>query len=742
MQNFITDIIDADLASGKHTTVTTRFPPEPNGYLHIGHIKSICLNFGLAEQYGGKCHLRFDDTNPTTENIEYVTAIQRDIAWLGFDWKTDLYFASDYYERLYGHAMELIDKGLAYVCELSEDDVRAYRGTVNEPGKNSPYRDRPPAESRALFEKMRAGEVEEGAAVLRAKIDMASPNMKMRDPLIYRIKKAHHYRTGDTWCVYPLYDFTHCLSDAYEAITHSICTLEFENNRELYDWVLDNVTLDTKPLPRQHEFARLNLNYTMTSKRKLLQLVNEGHVSGWDDPRMPTVAGLRRRGVTKEALRNFMDMIGVAKANSTVDVGKLEYCIRDDLNQRSPRVMCVLEPLKVVITNYPEGKTEEIDAPYFPADVGKPGSRTVPLSREIYIERSDFMKEPPKGFFRLRPGGEVRLRYAMVIRCDEVVEDTHGNVTELRCTYDDSADRKVKGTIHWVSASHAVPCTVRVYDRLFNVESPTDIADLNPDSLVEMHGCQLEPAAANNDEVGCFQFERQGYFSRDTIDSKPDALVFNRTITLRDTWAKLQADDKPAEQPKATAKPQVQKAEEALAPDAQQRADQFAAGGAAAADARRMALTPALGRLFEEARSHSKHAAAVAKWIVNEVVRHPGALEGGTAVLDGKSLAELVELVEGGTINGTAGKEVLAEMIATTHKPRDIVAAKGLEQIGGEAELEPVIDTILADNPDPVARFKDGNTKLMGFFVGQVMRATQGRADAALVTKLLQQKLR
>ncbi len=746
MQNFIADIIDADLASGRHTTVTTRFPPEPNGYLHIGHAKSICLNFGLARKYGGKCHLRFDDTNPTTEKPEYVASIQRDVRWLGFDWGEHLYFASDYYERLYQHAVELIERGLAYVCELSEQDVRAYRGTVTEPGKNSPYRDRDVAENLALFQRMRDGELDEGAAVLRAKIDMASPNMKLRDPPIYRIKKAHHYRTGDAWCVYPLYDFTHALSDAYERITHSICTLEFENNRELYDWVVNNVTLDCEPLPRQHEFARLNLSYTLMSKRKLLQLVNEGHVSGWDDPRMPTIAGLRRRGITPEAIRAFCDMIGVAKANSTVDVGKLEYCIRDDLNQRAPRVMCVLRPLRVVIDDFPEGRTDTLTAPFFPADVGKPGAREVPFTRELFIEETDFMKTPARSFHRLSPGAAVRLRYAHVIRCDEVIEDDAGRVIELRCSrLDDEGEAKVKGTIHWVSAEHGVPCTVRLYDRLFDAEAPTELSELNPTSLIELTTAVIEPAAARGEAGERMQFERQGYFCTDSVDSRPDALVFNRTVTLRDTWAKLQQKTPKSAPDRAAARPleptasrpkgKSPKRDEPLSAAVQARVSGYVAKGVADADARRLAQNEAAAALFDATLEHSERAAAIARWIVNEVARQP------SFELSGAALADLVELVEAGTITATAGKDVLGEMLASGGSAAAIVSRRGLEQLGTEDALAPVVAKVLAENPEPVERYRAGNKKLLGFFVGQVMRATSGRADAALVNRLLSREL-
>ncbi|MCC6527005.1 MAG: glutamine--tRNA ligase/YqeY domain fusion protein, partial [Polyangiaceae bacterium] len=550
--NFLRAIVQEDVAAQRHGgVVATRFPPEPNGYLHIGHAKSICLNFGLARDFGGKCNLRFDDSNPETEDVEYVESIARDVRWLGFEW-SGLYYASDYFDALYGFALELVDKGLAYVCELSEDEIRAYRGSVTEPGRPSPYRDRTPTENRALLEKMRRGEMPDGSAVLRAKIDMSSPNMKMRDPPLYRIRHAHHYRQGDKWAIYPLYDFIHPLSDALEGITHSICTLEFENNRELYDWVLDHTSVPARP--HQYEFARLNLTYTLMSKRKLLALVESKRVRGWDDPRMPTLAGMRRRGVTAEAIRSFCDMIGVAKANSTVDFDKLEYCVRDDLNQKAPRAMAVQKPLRVVVETYPEGETEHFPAPLFPPDVGRPGSREVPFGRVVYIERDDFSEEPPKGFHRLAPGREVRLRYAYVVRCEKVVKDADGEVVELRCSHDPTSrggapadGRKVKGTIHWVSAAHAVDGELRLYDRLLSVERP-DLAEgdlpslLNPDSLVTLTGCKLEPELAAAPAGSAFQFERLGYFAVDP-DSRPDRPVFNRVVTLRDTWAKLAARD-------------------------------------------------------------------------------------------------------------------------------------------------------------------------------------------------------
>ncbi|HHT91329.1 MAG TPA: glutamine--tRNA ligase/YqeY domain fusion protein [Firmicutes bacterium] len=544
--NFIRNIIDEDLASGKHKAIVTRFPPEPNGYLHIGHAKSICLNFGIARDYGGTCHLRFDDTNPEKEEIEYIESIQEDVRWLGFDWGEHLYFASDYFEQLYNLAVELIKQGKAYVCELSADQIRQYRGTLTEPGKDSPYRNRSVEENLDLFERMRRGEFEEGSHVLRAKIDMSAANIVMRDPTLYRIRKVSHHRTGDAWCIYPMYDFTHCLSDAIESITHSICTLEFENNRALYEWILEQVY--PQPHPRQIEFARLNLSYTMMSKRKLLELVNEGIVKGWDDPRMPTLSGLRRRGYTPAAIRDFADRIGVSKANSMVDYSFLEHCLREDLNQSSPRTMAVLRPLKVVIENYPEGQVEQLEAVNNPQDP-KAGTRLIPFAREIYIEQEDFMMDPPKKFFRLAPGREVRLRFAYFITCTDVIYDAEGNIVEIRATYDPETKggsapdgRKVKSTLHWVAAEQSLQAEIRLYDHLFTTEDPSegDLEDiLNPNSLEVLEGARVELNLQDVQPGDRFQFERIGYFCVDP-DSSPTHLVFNRTVSLRDTWSKLQ----------------------------------------------------------------------------------------------------------------------------------------------------------------------------------------------------------
>ncbi len=553
--DFIRQIAADDLASGKHKTVVTRFPPEPNGHLHIGHAKSITLNFGLAGEIpGGQCHLRFDDSNPETEDMEYVEAIKDDVKWLGYDWGDHLYFASDYFEKLYDFAVRLIRAGKAYVCSLSEDEIRSYRGTVTAPGTDSPDRGRSAEENLDLFSRMRSGEFSDGEHVLRAKIDMSSPNMKMRDPLLYRIRHAPHYRTGDKWCVYPMYDFAHCLSDAIEGITHSLCTLEFENNRPLYDWIIDNVPAPSKP--RQIEFARLNLNFTVMSKRKLIELVEGRRVSGWDDPRLPTIAGLRRRGVTPEAIRSFCGRIGVAKANSVIDVALLEKAIRDDLNPATPRVMGVLDPIKVVIINYPEEQTEELEAPYFPDEPEKMGYRKVPFSRELYIERSDFMEDPPKKFFRLAPGREVRLRWAYLVTCVEAQKNDKGEVTEIHCTYDpntrggDAPDgRRVKGTIHWVSASHALSAEVRLYDRLFSEPAPDSGKDsdfkqhINPHSL-DVVEARVEKSLENAGPGERFQFERTGYFYTDPEDHTPERPVFNRIVPLRDSWAKIAGKSK------------------------------------------------------------------------------------------------------------------------------------------------------------------------------------------------------
>ncbi len=773
--DFIRDRVAADVAAGKAAgRVATRFPPEPNGYLHIGHAKSICLNFGVAKEWQGTCNLRFDDTNPLTEDPEYVQSIEDDVRWLGFDWQERKFFASDYFERLYECAVTLIERGLAYVDSSSEEEIREYRGTVTEAGRESPYRGRSVAENLDLFARMRAGEFPDGAHVLRARIDMAAANMKMRDPLLYRIRHAAHHRTGTKWVIYPLYDYTHCLSDAIEGITHSLCTLEFENNRELYDWILER--LWPEPRPQQIEFARLNLTYTVLSKRVLLQLVSRGLVDGWDDPRLPTLSGLRRRGFTASAIRTFCDEIGVAKANSMVDVAQLEHAIRDDLNRTAPRVLCVLRPIKVVIENYPADREEIFDAPYFPEDVGKPGSRPLPFSRELWIERDDFAEVPPKGFHRLSPGSEVRLRYAYLIRCTGVVKDpASGEITELRCTYDPdsrggtAADgRRVKGTLHWVSARHALPVDVRLYDRLFGVPRPDTSGDaylsqLHPESLVALSGW-IEPSVKGVPELGAtaghrYQFERQGFFFRDPKDSGPGRLVFNRTVTLRDSWAresertvaegapapgKAKSESKPAAKAAAPAEPRPDDTDPWAGLDAAARAraeryrnDQ----GVGAEQARLLAAPAGVAALYEAAVASGGKPAAVGKWIVNELLRE---LKGRTVEslpFGGTELAELASLVEDGAISSTAGKDVLARLLASGGSPRSIVSELGLEQVSDEAAIAPVIDRLLAENPDNVAAYRAGKATLLGWFVGQAMRATGGKAKPELVQALLKARL-
>ncbi len=744
-KDFLREIVDEHNRRGTYGgRVLTRFPPEPNGYLHIGHAKSICLNFGLAQQYGGACNLRMDDTNPTTEDPEYVASIQNDVRWLGFEW-AGFFHASDYFQKLYDFAERLIRDGKAYVCSLSEADMRAYRGTISEPGRESPYRSRSVEENLDLFRRMRNGEFPDGAHTLRAKIDMSDPNMKMRDPPLYRIRRAHHYRTGDAWCVYPLYDFAHCLSDAIEGITHSICTLEFENNRELYDWILDQLV--EEPRPHQYEFARLNITYTVLSKRKLLELVGQKHVRGWDDPRMPTISGLRRRGYTPEAIRQFCEVIGVAKTNSVVDVALLESCVRDDLNRRAPRVLCVLDPLKVTLVNVPEGEVITRDAPYFPPDVPEgTGSREVPLSRTVFIERDDFSESPPKGWHRLAPGAEVRLRHAGVIRCDEVVKDERGEIVELRCTLDRSGEKKPKGTIHWVSAAHALDCEVRIYDRLFTVESPDREADdwkqfLNPQSLVVKTGCKIEPSVAGAEPGARFQFERHGFFSVDT-DSKSGALVFNRTVPLKDSWAKQAQPQAPARptRPSREAEPAAARAPKELPPEAVALRDRH---GVSAEEARVLAAEPAFASLFEGAVAKGATPKTAGTLVATELWRalkadgrDPSGLAFGAA-----ELAELASLVDDGTLTAKLAREVLDEMLASGAKPAEIVAKRGYRQVSDAGALGASIDAVLAAKGDLVARYRGGETKLFGVLMGEVMKATGGKANAKVAGDVLRSKL-
>ncbi len=757
--NFITEIIDKDLRQRRYPGIVTRFPPEPNGYLHIGHAKSICLNFGLALDYGGECNLRFDDTNPETESIEYVENMKRDVQWLGFQWARERY-ASDYFERLHEFAVQLISEGKAYVDSLPDEEVSAYRGTVTASGTPSPYRDRGVEENLDLFARMRQGEFPNGAHVLRAKIDLASPNMKMRDPVLYRIVHAAHYRRGDAWCIYPLYDFAHGLSDAIEGVSHSICTLEFENNRAIYDWLVENLRgkcgLPASPRPYQYEFARLNLDYTVLSKRKLIKLVEGGHVKNWDDPRMPTVSGLRRRGVTPEAIREFANRIGVAKANSRVDVGIFDAAVRDDLNYRAPRVLMVLRPLRVVLTKYPERKVEHLEAPYWPHDVPRQGSRTVPFSRELYIERDDFMENPPEGFHRLIPGGRVRLRHAYVIRCDEVVKNPAGEIVELRCTYDaDTLGRnptggRVKGTIHWVSAPHAVKAEVRLYDRLFRVPDPEagdgDFIDyLNPESLIAVEG-YVEPSVRQDPPDTRYQFERLGYFWPDSVDSRPDHLVFNRIVTLRDSWTKAEEKSRvqaeAARQPARTAEPRLKaepkaQAEADLTPEQQARHARLRALGVGKAEVGVLVREPRLASYLDDAARHGDMA-AIAVWVVNDL---GPAIRAGDVKISPARLAAMVTLLKDGTINSRIAKDVLAEALRTGADPVQIVEGQGLLQVSDAGVIEPIVDRLIAENPDKVRAYRNGKTALAGFFVGQVMRETQGRANPQLVQHLVARRL-
>jgi len=773
--NFVRAIIDQHLAEGRYPRVVTRFPPEPNGYLHIGHAKSICLNFGLAETYGGQCHLRMDDTNPSKEETEYVQSIMDDVRWLGFTWGEELYYASDYFERFYSFAQDLIRSGKAYVDSLSRDELRRMRGSLTEAGEDSPYRTRSAEESLELLRGMREGEFAEGEHVLRAKIDMSHPNMLMRDPPLYRIMRAHHHRTGDAWNIYPMYDFAHCISDAIEGISHSICTLEFENNRELYDWILDAVGF-AEPRPHQYEFARLSLEYTVMSKRKLLTLVKDGHVSGWDDPRMPTIAGLRRRGFTAEAIRAFADLIGVAKTNSTVDMGKLEFCIREDLNHRAPRVMVVLSPIEVVIDDMPEGETEWLDASYWPEDIPQIGSRAVPLTRRIYIEADDFMETPPKGYHRLSPGGEVRLRYGYVIRCTGVDRDDRGEIvrihatrdTESRSGTDGASDRRVKGTIHWVSAEHALPAEVRLYDRLFTVPQPEradgDFIDyLNPESNVVIK-TMTEPSLKGLAGGEHLQFERQGYFFSDPKDHNPDGLlVFNRVVGLRDSWAKKVARDElaaaPASAPLPAQPARTKKVEEDTRPDKLTRAEirerhfeadpslrarfeQFRdARGLSEEDAELCAETHAIADYFEAACAVYPSPTSVARWVINELLRTIKETSFEDLKLTPANLANIAKRADEGAISATAGKQVYAEALTNDEPVDSIIARLGLAQLSDPDAIKAHVATVMAAHPGEVEAYRGGKTKLFGFFIGKVLKSTGGRAHPEMTATLVREAL-
>ncbi len=746
--NFIEQIVERDLESGKVRQVVTRFPPEPNGYLHIGHAKSICLNFGMAGDYKGTCHLRFDDTNPETEDAEYVHAIQKDIRWLGFDWGDDLFHASDYFERLYDLAVRLIRDGKAYVDSQSEEEIRENRGTVTQHGTDSIFRDRTRDENLDLFGRMRAGEFQDGEHVLRARLDMSSPNMLLRDPVIYRIKHSAHYRTGSDWPIYPLYDFAHPLSDAIEGISHSLCSLEFEVHRPLYDWLVD--ALFSGPRPYQYEFARLNLDYTIMSKRKLLRLVESGAVDGWDDPRMPTLAGMRRRGITPEAIRRFCDLIGVAKADNRVDIGMFEYVIRDDLNHKAPRVMAVLDPLKVTLSNWPKDKIEWIDASYWPRDVPKDGSRLVPFGGTFYIDRDDFRIDPPKKFHRLSPGAEVRLRHGYVIRCDEVITGPDGKVQELICSYDSGtrtgdASRRVKGTIHWVEASQAVPAEFRLYDRLFSVPNPEAASEdedfmafVNPQAKVVVTGL-IEHSVSEAEPGTRLQFERQGYFMVDE-DSSAENLVFNRTITLRDTWEKKAplAESRKKQRPASStpAGPPIPTLTSAQKKEASRVKVTF---GLSSDDSAILAADDWLLGLFETA-ARDATPTLVANWVLHDVQRLRKT-SSEPPVLEARLLASLVNLVETNVISGRTGRELLTEVLFTGEDPARLVEQRSLGQIEDTGVLELAVKSAVESNAGKADAYREGKRGLMGFFMGQVMRETGGRASPEVVRGLLEKAL-
>jgi glutaminyl-tRNA synthetase len=777
--DFIRQIVRDDLARGRYDgTVVTRFPPEPNGYMHIGHAKSVCLNFGIAEEFGGRCHLRFDDTNPEKESEDFVRQFQDDIRWLGFDWGEHLYFASDYFERMYECAQVLIRKGLAYVDSQPPAGIREGRGTVTEPGVESPYRDRTVEVNLQMFERMRAGEYKDGTHVLRAKIDMASPNMLMRDPVLYRIRHAHHYRRGDEWCIYPLYDYAHCLEDAFEGVTHSICTLEFENNRELYDWVLENAGFD-EPRPHQYEFARLELEHAVLSKRRIAPLVAAGVVSGWDDPRLSTVAGIRRRGVPPEAVRFFCDMIGVARTNSTVDADKFSFAVRETLNPVAPRVMAVLDPIRVVLTDYPDDKVESLEAPYFPPDVPRDGSREVPFSRELLIERDDFSEDPPKGFRRLVPGGEVRLRYAYVIRCDEVVKDEDGRIVELRCSHDPTTlgggspeGRKVKGTIQWVSARHALEAEVRLFGPLFRLsesdeDEATEDADLldlvDPDSLEIVRGARVEPSVAADAPDVRYQFERTGYFWRDPVDGREGTWVFNRIVPLKDSWGRKAveaakaaeagperskeppAPSKPVGGPDAGSKPRISEQRASVRaedPELQARFDRYQADlGLAPEQADVLTSSRPASDFFEAALSEHDDAPDVAAWVVTDL---RGLLDDRSVddlAFDGAALGRLAALVVAGRVSRRAAKDVLARMVERGGDPAALIEEMGLTKMTDTDALGAIVDEVLAKWPEKVEEYRGGNANLMGLFIGQVMKATQGAADPGRTRALLSERL-
>lgn len=784
--DFIRQQVREDLETDRYGgRVVTRFPPEPNGYLHVGHATGICLNFGIAEEFGGRCHLRYDDTNPEKEGEEFVRAIQEDVRWLGFDWGDHLYYASDYFERMYACAVRLIEKRLAYVDSQPLDAIREGRGSVTEPGVPSVYRDRPIAENLDLFARMRAGEFGDGAHVLRARIDMSSPNMLMRDPVLYRIRHAEHYRQGSDWCIYPLYDYAHCLEDAFEGVTHSICTIEFENNREVYDWVLENVGFE-EPRPHQYEWAGLDLENAVLSKRSIAPLVADGVVGGWNDPRLATIAAYRRRGVPPEAVRRLARIVGVSRSGARTEEAKFEYAIRDVLNAEAPRVMAVLDPLKVVITNAPEGSVEELNVPYFPPDVGREGSRPVPFTRELWIERSDFSTRPPKGYRRLVPGGEVRLRHAYVIRCDEVIEDGHGAVLELHCSYDPETrggaapdGRTIKGTIHWVSAARAVDAEVRLFSPL--LRGPDVDEDgreipiterVDPTSITVVSHAKIEPSVIDDPPDRRYQFERTGYFWRDPVDSRDDALVFNRIVSMKsgyrphearsgkptgsaghdgaeregaDDDARTDVSKRTPHDPGPSVRPRVSGRRARARDDDPLLAERFTryqeALGLSRQDADVLTESTALCDFFEDAMAEHDDPRAVAGWIVTDMRGILGDRSIGEVPFRGDALGRLVALVSDGTVTRRAGKDVLARMARDGGEPAELVESMGLIAVSDTDALGTVVEDVLAAWPDKVREYRDGNRNLMGLFVGEVMRVTKGAADPKAARALLTERL-
>ncbi len=745
-KNFLQTIVEKDLQSGKYKEIITRFPPEPNGFPHIGHAKSIFINFGIARDYNGHCNLRMDDTNPTKEDTQYVEALKDAVLWLGYKWEGNIHFTSDYFTQIHKYAIKLITMGKAYVDSVDEEKMRELRGTVTEAGKRSKYAKRTVAENLDMFERMRKGEFKDGEHVLRAKIDMSAANMKMRDPLMYRIRHAEHFRTGNKWCIYPMYDFAHSLSDYIEGVSHSICTLEFENNRDIYNWVLDTLDL-TPPRPYQHEFARLGINYTVMSKRKLLELVKGKYVNGWDDPRLPTIAGLRRKGYTPESIVTFCEKVGIAKANSMVDISQLEFTIRADLNTKVPRVMCVLDPLKITLVNYKE-KGEKLDASYYPDDVPKKGSRALPFSREIYIERDDFEENPPKGYFRLTPEQPVRLKHGYIIACKEIIKDINGCITEIKAEYyptsqsgSDSSGIKVKSAIHWVSADTAKKVEVRLYDRLYSSEIPESIEDLNPNSLKVITDALIEPAVVNEKPDERFQFERQGYFYADPIDYTDEKPVYNKIVGLKDSWGKKTKVTPQKSQTKEK-KEQIDGEVVAMTPEQEKLFDRYKKELKLNGEiANTLARDADLSAFFEMALKVLYSPINLANIITNEVAREIKQSSKDSLKFTPNQIAELIKMVDKATISNKIAKQVFEEMVTSGANPKEIVEKRGLLQISDPDHIGRVIDEIIEKNYENLEKFRAGNKKLLGFFVGQVLKATGGKANPKLVNQLLVQKL-